>query len=61
MSDLWSALSLVAILEGLLLFVSPAGWKRMAEQLQVMPDRHVRLLGGIVLAAGLLGLQLLRG
>jgi uncharacterized protein YjeT (DUF2065 family) len=61
MTDLWAALCLVAVVEGLFLFVSPAGWKRAAEQLMAMPDRHVRGVGGIVLGAGLLALWLVRG
>ena len=61
MTDLWAALCLVAVLEGLVLFAAPGGWKRAAEQLQQMPDEHVRRVGGIVLALGLLSLYLLRG
>ena len=61
MLDLWAALCLVAVLEGLVLFTAPGAWKRAAEQLQKMPDEHVRRVGGIVLALGLLSLYLLRG
>ena len=61
MPDLWAALCLVAVLEGLVLFAAPGAWKRAAEQLQNMPDEHVRRVGGIVLALGLLSLYLLRG
>ncbi|MCR6662420.1 MAG: DUF2065 family protein [Luteimonas sp.] len=60
MQDLWAALCLVAVLEGLFLFVSPGGWKRAAEQMQAMPDRQVRTVGAIVLAAGLVALYLVR-
>ena len=60
MNDLWSALCLVAVLEGLFLFVAPGGWKRAAEQLQSMDDRQLRNLGAIVLAAGLVALLLVR-
>ena len=49
MADLWAALCLVAILEGLVLFAAPRGWKRAAEQLQQMPDEHVRRVGAVVL------------
>ena len=51
---------LVAVLEGLVLFASPGGWKRAAEQLQQMPDEHVRRVGGIVLILGLVALWLVR-
>lgn len=60
MTDLWAALCLVAVLEGLFLFVSPGGWKRAAEQLQALPDRQVRVVGAIVLVAGLVALYLVR-
>jgi uncharacterized protein YjeT (DUF2065 family) len=61
MSDLWSALCLVAVLEGLFLFAAPAAWKRAAEQLHALPDRRVRAIGGLVVAAGLLALYFVRG
>lgn len=60
MQDLWAALCLVAVLEGLFLFVSPGGWKRAAEQMQAMPDRQVRTVGAILLGAGLVALYLVR-
>ena len=37
MQDLWAALCLVAVLEGLVLFIAPGGWKRAAEQLRALP------------------------
>ena len=61
MTDLWAALCLVAVLEGLVLFAAPGGWKRAAEQLQQMPDEHVRRIGGIVLALGLVSLWRVKG
>jgi uncharacterized protein YjeT (DUF2065 family) len=59
-SDLWAALCLVAVLEGLLLFAMPNAWRRAAEQLHAMPNRRLRALGALVVAAGLLGLLLVR-
>lgn len=61
MSDLWSALCLVAVVEGLFLFAAPAAWKRAALQLLNLPDEHVRRIGGIVLALGLVSLWWVRG
>jgi uncharacterized protein YjeT (DUF2065 family) len=61
MSDLWSALCLVAVLEGLFLFATPGGWKRAAEKLQAMPDRSLRTVGGFLVIAGLLSLYFVRG
>lgn len=61
MGELWAALCLVAVLEGLLLFAAPGAWKRAAEQLQALPDEHVRRVGGIVLILGLVSLWLVKG
>lgn len=61
MNELWSALSLVAIIEGLFLFITPEGWKRTAEQLHAMPSMRLRAVGGVVLVAGLLALHFVRG
>lgn len=58
--DLLAALALVAVLEGLLLFAAPDHWKRMAEQLQQLPIRQLRIIGGVLLAVGVVSLQLLR-
>ncbi|HRN60998.1 MAG TPA: DUF2065 family protein [Luteimonas sp.] len=61
MNDLWAALCLVAVLEGLMLFVAPGTWKRAAEQLHALPERQLRSIGGFVLAAGLAALDFVRG
>ena len=61
MTDLWAALCLVAVIEGLFLFVAPRGWKQAATQMLAMPDRQVRVIGGMVLIAGLLSLYFVRG
>ncbi|MEO7259267.1 MAG: DUF2065 family protein [Luteimonas sp.] len=60
MHDLWSALCLVAVLEGLFLFAAPGGWKRAAEQLQAIPDNQLRVVGAVVLMLGLLSLYFVR-
>jgi len=53
MNDLFAALCLVAVLEGLLLFVAPLAWKRMAERLLELPGTVLRGFGALVLLAGL--------
>jgi len=58
--ELISALCLVAVLEGLFLFVAPRGWKRAAEQLHALPDRQLRVVGAVVVGLGLLSLWLVR-
>ena len=60
MSDLWSALCLVAVLEGLWLFAAPGAWKRAMEQMQSLPERQLRVVGGLILIAGLISLYLVR-
>lgn len=61
MSELWVALCLVAVIEGLVLFIAPGGWKRAAQQVLTMPDRQIRIIGGVLLMAGLVALYLVRG
>jgi uncharacterized protein YjeT (DUF2065 family) len=56
-----SALCLVAVLEGLFLFIAPHGWKQAVAQLHQLSDRSLRILGGMFVAAGLVSLYLVRG
>ena len=58
--EVWLALCLVAVLEGLFLFAAPAAWKRSAERILALPDRQVRVIGALMVAIGLLCLYLLR-
>ena len=60
MQDLWAALCLVAVIEGLVLFVAPGGWKRTAEQMQTLSDPQLRRVGAIILACGLAALYFVR-
>ncbi|MEO5559043.1 MAG: DUF2065 family protein [Dokdonella sp.] len=56
--DLAAALCLVLVIEGLFLFVSPALWKRMAEQLQQIDQRTLRMVGGGMVVIGLIALKI---
>lgn len=60
MASLGAALCLVLVIEGLFLFASPALWKRMAEQLQQIDDRTLRMIGAGMIVVGLVVLQLVR-
>ena len=60
MSDLWAALCLAAVFEGLLLFAAPAAWKRAAERMLQLQDAQVRRIGGVIVALGLMALWLVR-
>jgi uncharacterized protein YjeT (DUF2065 family) len=59
--DLWAALCLVAVLEGLLLFATPKAWKRVMAQLLGQSEAQLRLLGGVLMLLGLVAMWLLRG
>ncbi len=61
MNDLWAALCLVAVLEGLLLLVAPGAWKRAMAQMLATPERQLRTIGAVVAVVGLLALMLVRG
>lgn len=58
--DLWAALALVLVIEGLFLFAAPDAWKRMAEQMQAVGSRQLRIYGAVMVGLGLLALQWIR-
>ena len=60
MAELLSALCLVAVLEGLFLFIAPGGWKQAAAQLGALPDRSLRAVGAVVIGLGVISLWLVR-
>ena len=53
-TTLWAALALVLVVEGLLPFISPGGWRRMFTQLLQLNDGQIRFFGLITIVAGLL-------
>ena len=59
-ANIAAALCLVLVIEGLFLFASPRLWKRMAEQLQQIDERTLRMIGGGMVVAGLVVLQVVR-
>ncbi len=60
MTELLSALALVAVLEGLFLFAAPGSWRRTIEQLRQLDDVRLRQLGAVVLIVGIVSLWLVR-
>ena len=60
-ADFWAALALVMVLEGLIPFVSPRGYKSMVQQMAAMPEPTLRNVGLVLMLAGLLFLYLVRG
>ena len=59
--DFWAALALVLVLEGLIPFVSPGGYRNMVQQMAAMPDQMLRYVGFGLIAAGVIALYLVRG
>ncbi|HKE46873.1 MAG TPA: DUF2065 family protein [Rhodanobacteraceae bacterium] len=57
MASLGAALCLVLVIEGLFLFASPALWKRLAEHLQQIDERTLRMIGAGMIVVGLVVLQ----
>lgn len=58
MKELSAALCLVLVVEGLILFAAPTAWKRMAEQLQRIEPRVLRVVGGVMVVVGLVALKI---
>lgn len=59
-SDLLAALALMLVLEGLLPFLNPAGWRRVFSKLAGSSDRDLRIGGLVCLGLGLLLLFFVR-
>ena len=60
-SDLWAALALVLVLEGLIPFVSPRTYRDVVQQMAAMPEQNLRFVGLALIALGILCLYLVRG
>jgi len=54
----WSAIALVLVIEGILPFVSPGGWRRGFGQLMQMRDGQLRFFGLCSILVGLFVLWL---
>jgi uncharacterized protein YjeT (DUF2065 family) len=59
-TDLWAALALVLILEGVLPFLNPAAVRRMLEAVAQVDDRSMRISGLVSMLAGLVLLYMVR-
>lgn len=57
--SIWTAVALVLLIEGLVPFVSPAGWRRMFAQLVQLRDGQIRFFALMSMAAGALMLVLI--
>ena len=59
--DFGAALALLLVLEGLVPFLSPRGYRGMVQQMAAMPDATLRGVGLALTLAGLIVLYLVRG
>ena len=60
-NDLFTAVALLLVLEGLMPFLNPAGFKRALIQIAALSDGVLRGFGFAAITAGLLLLWWLRG
>ena len=56
---MWLALALVLVIEGLLPFASPSGWRKMFAQLLQLTDGQIRFFAMFSILIGLLLIWLL--
>jgi uncharacterized protein len=57
--NLWLAMALVLVLEGLMPFASPQRWRRVFEQVLRLTDGQVRFIGLASILCGLVMMVLL--
>ena len=50
--SLWTALALVLVIEGLLPFLSPAGWRRVFTQMLQLRDGQIRFFALLAILSG---------
>ncbi|PVZ70413.1 DUF2065 domain-containing protein [Pelagibaculum spongiae] len=60
MNDLWSALALVLVIEGILPFIAPARWKAAMTQAASQNNRFLQLMGLASMTGGLMLLYMVR-
>lgn len=58
--DLFAALALVMIIEGVIPFVSPQGYKNTMQQLTSMPESTLRSIGFGLMLVGVVSLYFVR-
>ena len=54
----WTACALVLVIEGLMPFISPGGWRRMFTQIMQMTDGQIRFFGLLSIVGGVVLLWL---
>lgn len=59
--DLWAAIALMLIIEGIMPFLNPSGFREMLQLVGQMEERSIRILGAFWMALGIVVLYLARG
>jgi len=59
-NELFSALALVMIIEGILPFLNPEGFKRYLQSMQDLEASSIRKVGAGLMIAGLIALYMIR-
>lgn len=52
--SIWYAIALVFLIEGLVPFISPTGWRRVFLQLTQLSDGQIRFFALLIIAVGVL-------
>ena len=60
-TDLFAALALVLVIEGLLPFINPRGYKNTMMQMATFPEKTIRTIGLASMVIGVIFLYLVRG
>jgi uncharacterized protein YjeT (DUF2065 family) len=60
MTDLWAAIAIAMIFEGMMPFLSPKSWRQAILKIVTLPDAKLRTFGLIVMVGGVLLLTFVR-
>ena len=60
MLDFLSAIALIFILEGLLLFSTPKRLKKILQIITIYPESKIRMIGGVSISIGIVLLWIIR-
>jgi uncharacterized protein len=52
-TDLFAALAIVCVIEGIMPFINPTGMKRLLSRIAALEDREMRIGGFVLMALGL--------
>lgn len=58
--DLFTALALLLVLEGILPFLSPKSFRDYVQSISELSDKGIRIIGLVVICVGIVALQIIR-